>query len=113
MQLQLDQIVEGNPGDEFEFVSTSGRFFQTQYHFEVDSTDPKLVIGVWGPNNPSLGKARNKPGQKFVDRTLPKGAYRITVQREIGPRQFEDLDEPYKIVVKKNWIGKKVFGWGK
>lgn len=110
-RLQLDQPIVGNPGDEFEFESTSGRFFQTQYHFEVDSPDPKTVIGVWNPDG--SGKARNKPNQKFVDRTLPKGVYRITVQREIGPRQFEDLDEPYRIVAKKNWLGKKWFGLGK
>lgn len=97
--LTKDKAVEASPGDEFVFNCTTS---WTQYHIGVNTHDSSLVIGVWGPNNGTLGKARNKPGQKYVDRTLPKGTWRITVT---------GVSSPYEIRVTANSWWKKVFGW--
>jgi hypothetical protein len=91
-QLILEQQVTANPGDEFVFRAKPGPL-SMQYHVRVDGVDPGVVIGVWGPNNPGVGKARNKPGQTYVDRTLSKGNWRITVEGASGP---------FLIVVTKN-----------
>jgi hypothetical protein len=97
--LVLDTPVRGNPGDEFSFACNTNN---TQYHIQVDGVGPGVIIGVWGPNNPSLGKARNQAGKTYVDRTLTAGSWRITVQ---------DAQGPYTIVVTANSWWKKVFGW--
>lgn len=100
--ISLNAPITANPGDEFSFVASPSSLFGSQYHTQVDGADPAvIVIGIYGPNNPNLGKARNKVGQAYVDRTLPKGVYRITVTGATAP---------YHIVVTTNSWWKKVWG---
>lgn len=99
-ELILEQQIDANPGDEFEFNAKPG-FLGTQFHVQVDGAGKNIVIGVWGPNNPHLGKARNKAGQPYVNRTLPKGKWRITVEGAPGPYQI--------VITKRSWFH-KVFG---
>lgn len=98
--LLLDNPVSARPGDEFNFDARPG-WLGSQYHVEVHGATSALEIGVWGPDNPNLGKARNKPGEAFVNRTLPKGTWRITVQNVGGP---------YEIVVTKRSLWNQWFG---
>lgn len=99
-ELFEDDPVQAQPGEEFTFSASPG-WLGTQYHIQVDGAGNAAIIGVWGPNNPVLGKARNKPGQNYVDRTLSKGKWRITVYNAASP---------YQIVVTRNSWWHKVFG---
>lgn len=100
--LTLDTPETGNVGDEFSFRATPNSWLGTQYHLAVTGVPVAgLIIGIWGPDNPTLGKARNKPGQAFVDRTLPAGTYRITVTGAAAA---------YEISIATNSWWKKIFG---
>jgi hypothetical protein len=102
IRLSLESSVLGQPGDEFSFTANPTPVIGSQYHIVVTDADPdRLIIGVYGPDNPTLGKARNKYGLNYVDRTLPKGQYRITVE---GPTS------PYHITITRNPWWKKIFG---
>lgn len=97
--LAVNSSYDANPGDEFRFTPNPG-WFGTQYRIQVDGVPVMgLVIGVWQSNG--SGKARNKVGQNFVERTLPKDNYKITVEGASGP---------YKITIGENSWWHKVFG---
>jgi len=98
-QLQLDTVVDGQPGDTFIFDSTSS---WTQFHFETNIHNPSVVIGIWdGEARPGHGVARNHPGKNYVDHRCGKGRFEITVANSGGP---------YKIRVRANSWWKSIFG---
>jgi hypothetical protein len=74
--------VAGHPGDEFSFLCPTTL---SEYRIAVTGVGQDVVIGLWGPNDPELGKARNASGQTFIDKMLGQGAWRITVDNAPGP----------------------------
>lgn len=98
LQIVQDHVYDANPGDRFQFIPQSS---WTQYHFEVLSQDRPL-IGVWkGDPVPGNGRAKNKPGQNYVDHKTGSGVFTVTVDHTTAP---------YKIRVTANSFWKGIFG---
>lgn len=84
--IKVGQSVSAEPGDVFQFASSSK---SNQYRFKFTPSDPidlRPIIGIWlgSPVAPN-GVAHNHPGVPYVDHECGVGRFSITVENVSGP----------------------------